>query len=228
MKSFIICLSKIPASLATATNLQRQLANYGMPTELWEGTYGTDAVSMMQSEGRIVHPFGIKGPDAVSVPGDTSLEKMQTPGVKGCFYSHFNLWKKCVEMNESILIWEDDIVLTRPYEPVTWQDVLVVALGHPKKSAKYMHYLTDPLGTAQAADYHQSSMPGCCGYALHPHAARKLIETYAKTYLPADNAINQHHVRIQIHNHVMGIALTDKAVKQSLTRTKFWNTYTHD
>lgn len=228
MKSYIISLSKIPSSIGTAVKLKAQLESFGMPAELFEGTYGTDAVTLMEQEGRCVHPFGIKGPLAVAAPGDTSVEKMQTPGVKGCFYSHFNLWKKCAELNEPILIWEDDIVLTRPYLPVTWQDVLVVALGHPKKSDRYMHYLTDPTGDAAAVGYHQSSMPGCCGYAIQPHAARKLVETYANTYLPADNAINQHHVRIEIHNYVMGIALTGKDVKQSLTRTKFWNTYNKD
>lgn len=225
MKSYIICLSQIESSITTAVKLKEQLESFGMPAELFEGTYGTDAVILMEKEGRRVHPFGIKGPQAVAVPGDTSVEKMQTPGVKGCFYSHYRLWKKCVELDQPILIWEDDIVLSRPYLPVSWHDVLVVALGHPKKSDRYMHYLTDPQGEPASDFYHQSSMPGCCGYAIKPHAARKLIETYANTYLPADNAINQYHVRIEIHNHVMGIALTDKAIKKSLTRTKFWNTY---
>jgi GR25 family glycosyltransferase involved in LPS biosynthesis len=123
-------------------------------------------------------------------------------------------------MNEPIIIWEDDIVLRRPYMPVNWQDVLIVALGHPGKTEKYRHYLDTPVGEPAAADYYQSSMPGCCGYAIKPHAAKKLLETYSKTYLAADNAINCYHVRMQIHNHVMGIALTKKDGKVSLTRGK--------
>jgi len=225
MKNYIICLSRIPASLTTAQNLLNQLHSYDMPAELYEGVYGNDAVTIMQQQGRTVHPFGIKGPDAVAVPGDKSVDKMQTPGVKGCFLSHFNLWTLCAELDEPIAIWEDDIVLSRPLQPIQWQDILILALGHPKKSLKYMHYLTDPQGMPTAMDYHQSSMPGCCGYAIKPDAARTLIKTYANTYLPADNAINQHHVKIQIHSHVMGLALTEKTVKKSLTRTKFWNTY---
>jgi hypothetical protein len=59
---------------------------------------------------------------------------------------------------------------------------------------------------------------------LKPHAAQQLVETYAKTYLPADNAINQHHVTIEIHSHVMGTALVGKDIKKSLTRTNYWNT----
>jgi GR25 family glycosyltransferase involved in LPS biosynthesis len=228
MKNFIICLSKIEASLKTATDLKNQLEEYGADVELFEGTYGSDAVIMMEKENRKLHPWGIKGPRHVAsteINLERKTSKTSTPGVKGCFYSHYNLWKKCAELNEPIIIWEDDIVLSRPYTNVNWEDVLIVALGHPAKSEKYRHYLDTPTGEPAAADYYQSSMPGCCGYAIKPHAAKKLIEEYKNSYLPADNAINQHYVKIQIHNHVMGIALIKKDGKHSLTRTTFWNNY---
>jgi len=224
MKSYIICLSKIEASLATATNLKQRLEEFGMTAELFEGTYGNDAVGIMAESGRTVHPFGIKGPDAAKSDDPVQEHgKISAPGIKGCFLSHYRLWQKCAELDEPIIIWEDDIVLSRPYIPVDWQDVLVVALGHPKKSDRYLDYLTDPTGEPKAMPYRNSSMPGCCGYALKPHAARKLVETYANTYLPADNAINQYHVTIEIHNHIMGTALVGKGIKKSLTRTSYWD-----
>lgn len=230
MKNFIICLSKIESSLRTASNLKKQLEEYNETVELFEGTYGSDAVQMMEEEGRVMHPFGIKGPAKPDAPPPTEEQilhnlKAQGPGVKGCFYSHYNLWKKCVELNEPIIIWEDDIVLRRAYIPIDWQDVLVLALGHPGKSEKYKHHLESPNGEPGPAGYHQSSMPGCCGYAIKPHAAKKLIDTYSKTFLPADNAINQHHVKIEIHSYTMGIALVKTDGKKSLTRTTFWDTY---
>lgn len=224
MKNFIICLSKIETSLTTATDLKNQLETYGQNVEFFEGTYGTDAVKMMDNENRVPHPWGIKGPDtAEETP---SLKpKHYGAGVQGCFYSHYNLWKKCVELNEPIAIWEDDIILRRNYHPIDWEDVLVLALGHPKKTEKYKHYLEAPEGEPKAQDYYQSSMPGCCGYAIKPHAAKKLLKEFKNTYLAADNAINQHIVRIQIHSHVMGIAQIKKDGKKSLTRTTFWDTY---
>jgi GR25 family glycosyltransferase involved in LPS biosynthesis len=225
MKNFVICLSKIETSLTTALKLKSQLDNFGENTELFEGTYGTDAVQMMEDEGRTIHPVGIKGPTASVDENDRSILKMQSPGVKGCFYSHYRLWKKCVELNEPIIIWEDDIVLVRKYTPVDWDDILVLALGHPAKSLKYIDYLEHPEKSAEAKEYFQSSMPGCCGYAIKPQAAKILIDTYNKTYLPADNAINQQLVKIQIHNNIMGKALVKKDGKKSLTRTTFWNTY---
>jgi GR25 family glycosyltransferase involved in LPS biosynthesis len=228
MKNFIICLSKIEASLKTATDLKNQLEAYGQSVELFEGTYGNDAVKQTVAEGRTLHPWGIKGPPPPGIEISSSMNQLSvqySPGIQGCFYSHYRLWQKCVELNEPIVIWEDDIVLYRNYQPVEWDDILVLALGHPGKTEKYRHYLDTPEGDPVAADYYQSSMPGNCGYAIKPHAAKKLVETYSKTYLPADNAINQHHVKIQIHSYVMGIALTKKDGKQSLTNAKkhYWD-----
>lgn len=225
MKHFIICLSKIETSLNTALDLKSQLDSFRCSTELFEGTYGSDAVKIMEDEGRTIHPVGIKGPTAIDDENNRAFLKMQSPGVKGCFYSHYRLWEKCVELDTPIVIWEDDIVLVREFKPVVWDDILVLALGHPTKSLKYMDYLENPSVVAEAKDYYQSSMPGCCGYAIKPHAAKILIDTYHKTYLPADNAINQQLVKIQIHNNIMGKALIKKDGKKSLTRTTFWNTY---
>lgn len=210
--------------MATAQDLFQKLQSYDTDVELFEGTYGNDAVQMMKDEGRRLHPWGIKGSSSVI---DESLldpnDKLLRPGVKGCFYSHYRLWKKCVELNEPIIIFEDDIVLTRRYQPVEWDDVLIVALGHQNKSARYWHYLDSPSGEAYATDYFQTSMPGCCGYAIKPHAAEKLLEVYKNTYLPADNAISVYHVKIQIHNFVMGRALVKADGKRSLTiSTEAW------
>ena len=223
MKNFIICLSKIESSISTALNLKKQLEDFNLETELFEGTYGNDAVKMMEEEGRTIHPWGIKGP-AVSVLADERIcGKFSRPGVKGCFYSHYNLWKKCVELDEPIIIWEDDIVLVRPFNLVEWQGVLILALGHPTKSGKYIDYLLHPPKVPKAENYLNVSMPGCCGYAIKPEAAKKLIELYKNTYLPADNAINKYIVEIEIHNHIMGRALVQEDGKVSLTRFKTWN-----
>ena len=220
MKNFIISLSKVDTSINTAINLKNQLESYGLQAELFEGTYGHDAVQMMKSEGRTLHPWGIKGPASRIDPND---EKLGRPGVKGCFYSHYRLWQKCVELDEPIVIWEDDIVLSRGYQPVEFDEILIVALGHQTKSAGYWHLLENPEGEPAALKWPRSSMPGCCGYAIKPQAAKKLLEVYEKTYLPADNAISLYHVQIQIHNYIMGRALIKSDGKRSLTtHVDFW------
>jgi GR25 family glycosyltransferase involved in LPS biosynthesis len=219
IKSFIIHLPKIPASLETATELKSNLEKFNMPAELFEGTMGSDAVDLFDNEGRTLWPVNLKGNPV------TESGKEASPGVKGCFNSHYRLWEKCVELNEPIIIWEDDIILSREFKPVEWEDVLIVALGHPTKSVRWMHLLESPQGGETALKYKSPSMPGCCGYAIKPHAAKKLLDTYTNTYRPADNAINRSVVTMQIHSYIMGIA---KVIgKKSLTKTniKFWNNY---
>ena len=219
MKSYIICLSKIESSLKTATATKQQLEELGMEAELFEGTYGPDAVRQMEREGRILHPVGLKGPlDA----NDPKINKLMSPGVKGCFYSHFRLWQKCIELNEPIIIFEDDIMIRRPFLETDWNDILIVALGHPTKSERFMPQLETPYGDPRALIYKLASMPGCCGYAIKPHAAKVLVNTYKNSFLPADNAINRNVETMQIHSHIMGIAMLKKDGKRSLTKLGAW------
>jgi GR25 family glycosyltransferase involved in LPS biosynthesis len=222
MKSFIIHLSKIKESLATATSTKKVLESYNIASTLWEGCYGNQVAAEFEKTGRKLHPWSFKGPTSPIVPGSKYALKNSQAGIKGCFLSHYKLWEHCVKINEPIMIWEDDIVIRRGFLTVDWDDVLILALGHPDKSERYLNYLNAPdLNNPEAVQFSNSSMPGCCGYAIKPHAAKKLIETYKNTYLPADNAINRHHVRLQIHTCIMGIALVEG--KKSLTRTRFWD-----
>jgi GR25 family glycosyltransferase involved in LPS biosynthesis len=221
MKNFIIHLPKIPASLETATAMLEKFKEFNMSVELFEGTMGHDAVKKFEESGRILWPTTLKGADMANHPDVAA--KMSAPGVKGCFDSHYRLWEKCVELNEPITIWEDDIMLIREFKPVDWKDILVVALGHPKKSTRWLHLLESPEGVPEAIFYNSPSMPGCCGYAIKPHAAKILVDTYSKKYRPADNAINRDIVNIEIHSYIMGIAKV--AGKKSMTRTNFWSKY---
>ena len=218
MKSFIIHLPSVSESLRTATKLKNDLEKFNMEAELYEGVRGDDAVKIAQEQGRTYHPVGLKG--AIDPDGPIA-KKAGRPGVIGCFFAHYGLWKKCLELNEPILIWEDDIILSREFKPIDWEEVLVVALGHPYKSPRWMHLLEEPTGDPEPLKYRGKTMPGCCGYGLTPQGAQKLVDHYSSTYLPADNAINTGVVKIQIHNYVMGIAQVNGKI--SLTRFDWQN-----
>jgi GR25 family glycosyltransferase involved in LPS biosynthesis len=221
MKSFIIHLSKIESSLSSALNVKKSLESFNIDCELFEGSYGDVIKSQYIKNNRRWHPWGFKGPDK-PFSEEYRNQAGTSPGEMGCFDSHYRLWVKCIEINEPILIFEDDVELVRPFINVEWQDVLSVAFSHTKKMSKYQHYLDSPIGDPCAADYSQSSMPGNGGYAIKPHAAKILVNEYKNTYLPADNAINQHLVKIQIHSYMMGKARSKHDGNVSLIRTKTW------
>ena len=224
MKSYIIHLSKIESSLASALRLQDKLLTFGMESELFEGSYGNVTFKHYNNIGRKHHPWTFKGPDKPC--GDVVIQKESTPGVMGCFDAHYRAWQLCIEKNEPIIIFEDDADPFRPYIPVEFNDVLSLVFSHKKKTQKYRHLLDpSPPWDPAAITYSSASMPGNAGYAIKPHAAKKLVEMYKNTFLPADNAINQHVVHIQVHNHAMGIATPREATegKSSLIRTRFWS-----
>jgi len=219
IKSFIIHLSKIDNSLKTALSLKNQLEKFNMPVELFEGTYGNDAVKIFEKENRLYDKLGFQTLEEA----EKYEHKSSYPGVKGCFYSHYRLWKKCVEINEPIIIWEDDVVLIRPFKPIIWNDVLILALGFKEKAEPYF-YLLEKNEDPRAIKYHDYHIPGTPGYAITPQAAKKLIDRYKNSYLPSDIAMNKKIIDIDIHSQVMGTAIIDE--KTSLVRNvKFWRTF---
>ncbi len=228
MKSFIICLSRIAPSLSTALAVKEKLTEYGIETELFEGSYGNETKKLFEEEGRVCHPWTFKGPDNLY----TQEEKdgISQPGVMGCFYSHYRLWQKCVELNEPIMVFEDDVMFVRNYIPVEFEEVLITVFGNKRKSAKYWHYLTNPEGEPKAEEYWQASMPGTVGYAIKPVAAKKLVDFYKQTFLPSDNAMMASIVKIQIHNYIMGSAMGPEEGKKSLVRGKkdFWGRFENE
>lgn len=219
MKAFVIVLSKIPESLTTAQQTLSKLKKYGLDAELWEGTYGHEVEEIFAQEGRTLNPISFKG-----VPVDDEYRALCSRlGVMGCFYSHYRLWKHCVELNEPILIFEDDALLVRGFEPVQWRDVLLLATGKNVHVLDfYKEKLENPTGLPMAVNPKGKVMPGAVGYGLTPRGAAKLTEYYKTTYLPADNAMNTMVVKLQCHNYLMGRAATEKDGKKSLTKTKMW------
>lgn len=221
MKAFIINLSKIESSRSSAEKVKEALDNFGIENSFFEGSYGNETIELFKIQERQCHPWGVKGPNRL-YSEDEIQSISNSPGILGCFYSHYRLWEKCAELNEPILIFEDDVIFSREFFLVDWEDVLITVLGNPQKSEKYMNLLTNPEGVPRALDYYQASLPGTPGYAIKPHAARKLVEIYKNSFAKSDNAINKHYLRLQIHSHIMGRALVKEDGKKSLVRTSYW------
>jgi len=218
MKAFIITLSKIPTSVETAVAMIEPLRSFGFDVELFEGTYGHEAEKIFDQETRLLADKDHKGQ-----PPPKTI-KSTGPGAKGCFYSHYRLWQKCVELDQPIFIFEDDVVFTYDrYHPVEFDELLIVAVGNwswiVTKLPDYSHKLPN------AVKFNGLCLPGTVGYAIKPKAAKKLLKEYEKTYLPADVAIKSSLINIEIHTHVIGRALTKEEGKISLVKTKLWNSY---
>lgn len=219
MKSFVIGLSQIPTSAASAHKVINKLKSYDLDAQLWEGTMGHEAEEIFSAEGRTLYPVTIK-----NTPHTLRETAKQTRlGVMGCFHSHYRLWHHCANLQESILIFEDDVIFERGFYPVEWDDVLLLATGKSVYKNEFYHKrLFHPEGEPAAGKFKGKVMPGAVGYGLTPTGAEKLVKKYKHYYLPADNCMNHSTVRLNCHTHLMGRAAVKVDSKKSLTKTNAW------
>lgn len=250
MQAFVIYLPDRPHSVASSSDMILRLQSYNIDAELFEGTPGDRAVALAQQDQKTLYPYSIKNrvlsdhdieqlirPELYEefkqkhhyeiverqLIDQKDIGKLSRPGVIGCFYSHYNLWKRCVDLNQPIMIFEDDVKFYRGYYPVEFDGVLILSLGKssfmtdPQKS-----YLENPTGAPVARKWRNFSMPGASGYAITPDAARSLIKFYQHYWSPADNAINQFVVHMQISNYIMGRNTLPEEGNISMTKTKDW------
>ena len=106
-----------------------------------------------------------------------------THGEIGCMLSHIHLWLKCIELNEPILVFEDDVEFYSNFNLEEVKEVLAknefVFL-----SRKEMHHnqerITDTLVKPSFSYW-------ACAYAITPSAAKKLCNKLIyKNLIPAD------------------------------------------
>lgn len=250
MKAFVIGIESELRSYQSAINVIKQLTEFGINAEFFSGIPGDVAVSKSIKDEKVPYPYSIKSdlltaddlkswikPElyeefinshfyqiyARRALDEKSIGKISMPGVIGCFYSHLLLWMKCVELNEPIMIFEDDVLFYRTYIPVEWHDILILSIGKSTPETEpWRTYLENPKGTPAAVLWNNSSMPGTSGYAIKPHAASALIKTYRNYYCPSDNAIHQFICKIECHNYLMGRHKHNNEGNISLTRKKDW------
>ena len=84
-------------------------------------TVGQEAIEAANKFGIYpeIHPgvLGFNSPKKFNEYGITQFltrDIIDNPGHQGCFLSHFELWVKCIKLNEPILILEHDGVMIRP------------------------------------------------------------------------------------------------------------------
>lgn len=250
MKAFIIHLPEREHSVRHANYMLETLISYNIDAELFIGTPGDEAVKRAEKANKVLYPYSIKNSDTNidgirhyikdnlqkefenkfyfkiyerNKVGEGDQGKLSRPGVIGCFYSHYNLWLKCIDLGEPIMIFEDDVKFYRGFEKIDWDDVLILSLGKSSfLGDPWMTYLENPSGNPQPITWRNFSMPGASGYAIKPHAAQALVKFYRPYWCPADNAINQFLCRIQGTNYMMGRNLLDEEGNISMTKSKDW------
>ena len=169
LKTYVIRLADFEASVRLANATYASAQQHGWDVEYFDGFNGLKYS---------LEDFGIK-PYIIDINDYPRYlrsrykklnRKHDVPGVKGCFLSHYHLWKKCVELDESICILEHDASVNKPFPNVKFKDVIKLDTG-----------------TRGEYDVIGEWFAGAHAYCVTPAGAQKLID-FAETQgmLPVD------------------------------------------
>jgi glycosyl transferase family 25 len=112
-----------------------------------------------------------------------------TPGEIGCYLSHMKAWEKCVELNKTTLVLEDDFVidgdLSHVFESLIQMDrkwflVRLAALYDVE------HRVIDHFNGIELIE-NRGDPVGAAAYLIKPSAAAQLIKCSSAIYEPVDH-----------------------------------------
>ena len=166
-RKYVITLMDVPESLAGTGRCISSAERYG------------------EDKGMEIFP-GVKKEESLAFFLEHGLTFTSTPrheedhdiaAEMGCFASHYLLWKKCVELNEPIIILEDDVEFCAPILPLKFKEL--IHLGRPALplNARIMEAVPDKY---QEVYYPFNYLLGTQAYGIMPHAAQKLINATNK------------------------------------------------
>jgi GR25 family glycosyltransferase involved in LPS biosynthesis len=211
MNTYLIHLPNIKTSVDSALETKSQLEKIGISPIMFEGSYGPEIEKLFSEQNRSLRMIDGFNSEPIKIHG---------PGAKGVFHSHYRLWKLCIELNEPIAIFEDDVIIYRNYTPIEFDEVLVLSLNYDwKMTYKYRKYLEETHEILEPIKYKHPYMPGTSGYIIKPIAAKKLVDYYdnTNTFIISDVAMSADIINIEVHPQLVGRSkMVDE--KKSLVR----------
>ena len=148
MKNFVICLENHLGSQAQLPKCLESADKFGWRMEVFPGINGLTANW---------NSYNIK----IDHRHKKTVKDMQMPGVRGCFLSHWYLWQKCLKLNDTIGIFEFDVIFKKPAPTMIPADVVKLGGFIPAKPSPatgnwwggaYAYILT-PTGAKKLLDW---------------------------------------------------------------------------
>lgn len=151
MKGYIIYLPNFETSTDWANHAQATALQHNWNVELYVGVDGR-----MVEDDQDWQQWGI----AINDTNAKCVAMMSRPGVRGCFLSHYMLWNHCVEINETIGIFEHDVEFLKPPPDIDFDHVLKLEgfnLKKPRPAGEWYEgaraYLLSPAGAKLLIDW---------------------------------------------------------------------------
>jgi hypothetical protein len=153
-KTFVIAIKDHPVSESQLQDCLSSAENFKWKIETFWGINGHTLTDDSWLE--------------ISVKPLLNKPTMNRKGTWGCFFSHWILWNKCVDLNEPIIVLEHDAIIQEPWRPIEIDTAMIKLHRYYKqKNPKY----DDDSGLWS---------PSTHAYCLLPKHAEKLIN-FAKS-----------------------------------------------
>ena len=182
MKAFIIYLKEVQSTIDSALECKRTAREYGLDAWLMEGFTPSRADQFIKEQN--LKPYS---------PGPKLFEiKWQKGGVRGCMISHYHVWKKCIELDQPIVVLEHDSRVVSETYRADFEDVLHLdAHRFEQDPDKVKDFVNIRKG--------ENQLMGTYGYVIKPHAAERLIKGAHEDGITAsDMFVKDKYVRIQV------------------------------
>jgi GR25 family glycosyltransferase involved in LPS biosynthesis len=187
MKAFIIYLKEVQSTVDSALECKRTAREHGLDAWMLEGFTPSRADKFIEEQN--LKPY-LPGPKLYNI-------KWQKGGVRGCMISHYHAWKKCVELDQKIVILEHDSRVVSETYTQDFEDVLHLD-GY--------RFEDDPnVGKTPIVENFtnirkgENQLKGTYGYVIKPHAAKRLIQgAHDDGITASDMFIKDKYVKIQV------------------------------
>lgn len=187
MKAFIIYLKEVQSTVDSALECKRTCREHGLDGWLMEGFTPSRADAFIKENN--LKPY-LPGPKLYNI-------KWQKGGVRGCMISHYHAWKKCIELDEKIVVLEHDSRVISETYTEDFQDVLHLD-GYRWEADPYQDqvpFVEDFVHVRKG----ENQLKGTYGYVIKPHAAKRLLQGAHEDGLTAsDMFVREKYVRIEV------------------------------
>tara|TARA_B100002019_G_C21230724_1_gene579943 strand:+ start:285 stop:1019 length:735 start_codon:yes stop_codon:yes gene_type:complete len=202
IKGYVIQISSNKLSKESAEKTIESARNIGkIDVEPFEGIHKDDSIKLnnfnLIDEKHLWEKIGVK------------------ESILGCFLSHFNLWKKSVDMDEKIMILEHDVIFTNKFQDYDFEGVINYGAPlwetspkenrfdfesiHEKRNRRGFHKrscgcVVEEMKECYCHDYY---LHGAHCYTITPKAASQLIKKSSQIgIVPADLHVNRFNIEI--------------------------------
>jgi glycosyl transferase family 25 len=170
MQAFVITLTQIPESAAASNLAIASATKFGLKAQVF------DAITRDKA------PIALKK-DNLECRSESNNHG-DFLAVMGCFMSHFTLWKKCIELNEPIIILEHDAIVYSEIPLDLLTGTICTNIGKPsygrKKKPKLnlLNKVKNRIFGQRVIQtlFSKKCIPGNHGYYLEPAGAKLLVE----------------------------------------------------